>query len=126
MTNWIFRHKLQQRRVLKIIAAFKDDALMYQVRVCMQVNSQTFHVARVKKVHGTAKYRILNAFLERKTQIVRAYGFFDASLQPRPARKTSFSSDRELCVCQVKFGVEDDGVGRPAKVRVKLPDSLSC
>ena len=70
MPNRILRHKFQQGRILKVIAALKYDALMDQVRMGTQVSPESFHVSRIEEIHGAPKGRVLNSLLVWEAQVV--------------------------------------------------------
>ena len=105
--NRIFRDKFQQRRILKVIAAFKDNALMDQVRMRTQVSSEPFHISRIQEIHGTAKSRVVNSLLEWKAQVVYWRRLLHSTLQFRPACKSPFAGKRELRVSKAKLRIKD-------------------
>jgi hypothetical protein len=107
MPNRILCHKFQQRRILKVIAAFKYDVLMDQVRMRTQVSPEPFHVSRVQKIHGAPKRSVLNSLLEWKAQVVCWCRLLHSTLQFRPVCKSSFASNCELRVGQAKVRIED-------------------
>ena len=75
--NRILGHKLQKSGIAKVVAAFKNHALMDELWMLVQVGAQTLCIALIQKVHGAAKYGVLNALVVRQVQLVGGCRFFD-------------------------------------------------
>ncbi len=123
MPNRVLRHKFQQRRILKVVAALKYDALMDHVWMRMQVSPKPFHVSRIQKMHGTAKRGVLNSLLEWKAKVVCRCRLLYPTFQFRPVRKSPLAGNCKLRVGQAKLRIEDCRIGRALKSRMKFPDS---
>src|SRR5271169_2757669 len=98
VANRILGDELKQRGVMKIVPTFECDMLMYQLRMLLQITTQSCRVPCVNKIDGTAKNRVFDSFMVGEIQIGR---FFDMLFQPRPALETRLTSDGELRIAEL-------------------------
>ncbi len=124
MPNRILGDKFQQRGILKVIAAFENDALADQIRMFVQVGAQAFGIAGVQKLHGTAKCGVFDSLVVGQIQVVGEGRFFDVPLQARPTRESTLASNGELRVAETELSGEDFSVSGLRVTWVKLSDSL--
>jgi hypothetical protein len=124
MTNRVLRYEFQQRWILKIVSAFEDDPLTYEIRMLPQVSAQTCYIAGIEKFHASAKCGVLNPFVVRQTQLIGERRPFDVSFQPRPTRKPGLARNGELRIAKAQVRIEDFGIGCAGEARVKFSDPL--
>ena len=53
--NRILGYELQQRRIAKVVPALEDHVLMHQLRMLLEIHTQTGCVAGIEQVDGTTK-----------------------------------------------------------------------
>ncbi len=122
--NRILGHKLQQRRIAKVISSFENHVLPRQFRILRQISAQPGDVARIKQFHRPAKSRVFNAFVMRQLQLICESRFFDMPLQSWPAREAVFPGDRNLRIAQAQSGSKDFRIRGFLETRMELPDAL--
>jgi len=123
-TDRILGYKFKQRRIMKIVPAFENDALTHEIRMLPQVSAQTWYIADIEKFHASAKCGVLNPFVVRQTPLIGERRSFDVSFQSRPTRKPGLARYSELCIAEAQVRIEDFGIRRTREPRVKFSDPL--
>ncbi len=100
MANWILGHEFQQGWIVKVVSAFKNDALVGELRMALQVGAQTYYISGIEKVDTTAKRRVLNAFMVRQIELVGERRLLDVPLESCPTRKSGLARDGQLRVTE--------------------------
>jgi len=124
VADWIFGDELQQRRVAKVISAFKDYVLPHQVGVLAQVGTQACNIACIEQVDGVAKDGVLDAFVVRQVESIGAGGLLNVRFEPGPAREAVFAGDGELRAAELELGSKDGGVCGALKTGMEFADQL--
>jgi hypothetical protein len=124
MANRILRHELQQRGVPKVVSPLKDNMLMNQPGMLLEMRTQTRRIAGVKKLHRETKRRILNSFVMRQADLSSERWPLDMRLQSDPTRESMLTSNRHLRVAELERGLEDLSIGRTRKPWMKLSNLL--
>ena len=100
MANGILGHKFQQRRIAKIVSAFKHDVLMRQIRMTAQMFTQTGDVARVEQFDCSAKGCVFNTLMVRQIQPMGQAWCLNMPFQPGPTWESMLAGDGELSVAE--------------------------
>src|SRR5258706_1282859 len=101
VANRIFGNELQQRGTIKIVPAFEYDMLMHQLRMLLQIPTQSCHVPSINKIYGTAKNGVFDSFMVRQIQLIRQCRFFNMPFESCPAGKSRLTGDGELRVTEL-------------------------
>jgi hypothetical protein len=120
----VLGHKFQQCRITKVVSTFEGDMPTCEIRVLLEVRSQTFCIAGVEQLDRTAKCGVFNSFVMWKVELITRFGLLNATLQFHPARKSTLTRNRELRIAQSQMRDEYFVIRSVGPARVKLADSL--
>ena len=122
--RWVFRDKLEQRWIAKVVATFEGNPTPNQTGMVTQVGAQPLDISGVEKVDRPPECRVRNSLLVRHVQAIGGCRSFNSSFQSPPTREPTFACNGELRVGDPEGRGKDVMVTGLAEARVKLPDPL--
>src|SRR6266576_3040261 len=81
-----------------------------EIRVLLEMRSQSFYVAGVEEFNRTTKCSIFNSFVVGPVELIARLGLLNTTLQLRPTRKSTLTRNRELRIAQSQVRGEYLGI----------------